>query len=280
MVYFKVPDPVRNGNALIAAKSADGTILWSWHIWICRGYDPEGSSHRLDGKTKPMMDRNLGALAASPSDPLSNGLFYQWGRKDPFPGALERYVEASTGGTLFKTTGGNFQTRAAEVSVNVAYAIAHPTEYITSTDGHWLTLEDNTLWNNVKNDYDPCPIGWKVPSCYSYSLVGEHDSAAEAWSNVPYVRYQSAAYGYGAYFTLAGGGQSWYPNTGYLSIGGQLLMVGQYSIYWSCNPSGSNAYGLEMTQNTQGGVMNYSLDPYKSGKVRGEGHAVRCIKDN
>lgn len=277
MVYFKVPDPVRNGNALVAAKSADGTILWSWHIWVCRGYDPEGSSHRLEGKTKPMMDRNLGALAASPSDPLSNGLFYQWGRKDPFPGALERYVEASEGGTLFKTTGGNLQTKAAEVSVNIAYAVAHPTEYITSTDNHWLTLEDNTLWNNVKNDYDPCPIGWKVPRCYSYTASVGHNYNEEAWGNVPYVRYQSAAYGYGAYFTLAGGGQSWYPNTGYLSINGQLLMVGQYSVYWSCDPMSSYVYGLEMSQNMRGEI---TLNPYQGGKGRGEGHAVRCIKDN
>ena len=276
-VYFTIPDPMNNGNALIAAKSADDKILWSWHIWVCRGYDPESSSHLLEGKDKPMLDRNLGALATSPSDPLSNGLFYQWGRKDPFPGAAERYVQTSSGGTLFATTKGTLPVKSADVSVNVAYAIAHPTEYITSTDGHWLTVEDNTLWNSVKNDYDPCPVGWKVPSCYSYSISGGHNYAEEAWNNVPYTRYQDAAHGYGAYFSMANGGHSWYPNTGYISISGQLLMVGQYSIYWSCNPMGSNTFGLELSQNLRGEI---TLDPYQSGKYRGEGHAVRCIKDN
>lgn len=277
-VYFKVPDPMENGNALIAAKSADDKILWSWHIWACSGYDPEVSSHLLQGKSQPMMDRNLGALAASASDPLSNGLFYQWGRKDPFPGAEERYVPDARGGRFFATTGGTLKTTAAGVAVDVAYTIAHPTEFITST-GNWLTQVDHTLWNKAKNDYDPCPIGWKVPSCYSYEPgFGEdgHKYDEEAWGNVSYVRYQDAARGYGAYFTLDNGGQSWYPNTGYISTGGQLLMVGQYSIYWSCDPMGSNVFGLELSQNMRG---EFTLNPSRGGKNRGEGYAVRCIKD-
>lgn len=275
-VYFKVPDPMKDGNALIAARSGDGEILWSWHIWVCEGYDPETSSERLDGKPKDMLDRNLGALAASAGDPLSNGLFYQWGRKDPFPGAVERYVESSTGGTFFATTKGSFDLKAAEVSVNVAYAIAHPDEYITSSNGHWLTVEDDTLWGDVKSDYDPCPTGWKVPSCYSYTAAGGHDYEKEAWNGVGYTRYQDAASGYGAYFDLSGSGRSWYPNTGYISTAGKLLMVGQYSIYWSCNPMGGNVYGLELSQNMRGQI---TLNPWQGGKYRGEGHTVRCIRD-
>lgn len=274
-IYFKVPDPMTDGNALIAAKSGDGTILWSWHIWACSGYDPDVSSHTLQGKPKAMMDRNLGALAAEAASPLSNGLFYQWGRKDPFPGAEMRYVADAKGGRFFATTRGDLETKAAESSVDVDYAIAHPTEFITST-GNWLTREDHTLWNTVKNDYDPCPAGWKVPRCYSYTAADGHIFVEEAWGNVDYERIQNATKGYGAYFTLDNGGKSWYPNTGYITIGGELLMVGQYSIYWSCNPMGSNVFGLEMSQNMRG---EYTLNPSQGGKYRGEGHAVRCIKD-
>ena len=36
------------------------------------------------------MDRNLGALSATPNDAKALGLFYQWGRKDPSMGP-ERY---------------------------------------------------------------------------------------------------------------------------------------------------------------------------------------------
>ncbi len=288
-VYFKIPDPMKNGNALIAAKAANGKILWSWHIWACEGYDPEATAHHLQGKpaNKPMMDRNLGALAASPSDPRSNGLFYQWGRKDPFPGALESYVESSTGGSFFATTGGSLETKAAGVAVDIAYAIAHPKEYITSENGRWLTQVDHTLWNKIKNDYDPCPIGWKIPSCYSYDVDTGHIYEKEAWGGVEYKRYKNASNGYGAYFRFASDEHetwfpnadtgSWYPNTGYISIDGRLLMVGQYSIYWSCDPMGSNVFGLELSQ-TMGGDL--TLNPSQGGKYRGEGHAVRCIKDN
>ncbi len=277
-VYFKVPDPMKSGNALIAAKAANDKILWSWHIWACEGYNPEATAHLLQGKPsdKPMMDRNLGALSSSATNERSNGLFYQWGRKDPFPGAEERYVADTRGGHFFVTTGGSLKTKAAGVAIDVAYTIAHPTEYITST-GNWLTQEDHTLWNKTKNDYDPCPIGWKVPSCYFYTAAGGHNFDEEAWGNVLYKRYQDAARGYGAYFTLDNGGQSWYPNTGYISTAGQLLMVGQYSIYWSCDPMGSNVFGLEMSQNMRG---EFTLNPSQGGKYRGEGHAVRCIKDN
>ena len=33
-IYFKTADAYREGNAVIAAKDAAGTILWSWHIWL------------------------------------------------------------------------------------------------------------------------------------------------------------------------------------------------------------------------------------------------------
>lgn len=31
------------------------------------------------------MDRNIGALTTDCTQPSSRGLYYQWGRKDPFP---------------------------------------------------------------------------------------------------------------------------------------------------------------------------------------------------
>lgn len=276
-VYFEVPDPVKDGNALIAAKSATGAVLWSWHIWVCEGYDPLSSAQRLVGKTDRMLDRNLGALAASPTDALSNGLFYQWGRKDPFPGSCDRYVASSSGASFFATTAGTLELEACDAFVDVAYAAAHPTVYFTSTGGNWLYSAIHTLWDKAKTDYDPCPAGWKVPNCYSYTAAGGHNAAEEAW-NVGvgnYERVQNSS-GYGAWFSLSGGGRAWYPNTGYISIDGRLLMVGQYSIYWSCNPFGSNVYGLELSQNMSGEL---TLSPYQYGKYRGEGHAVRCIED-
>ncbi len=33
-IYFKTPETLKPGNAVIAAKDVDGKIIWSWHIWI------------------------------------------------------------------------------------------------------------------------------------------------------------------------------------------------------------------------------------------------------
>ncbi len=92
------------GNAVVAF-TIDGDIYWSWHIWFT-DYDPNtginpitpGSYNVTNGKIYRynnssiggdyvFMDRDLGAQSATPGDDAAIGLVYQWGRKDPFPGA-------------------------------------------------------------------------------------------------------------------------------------------------------------------------------------------------
>ena len=111
-IYFKTGH-LEEGNAVIAAKNASGTILWSWHIWKTH-FDLAGlnTSHTLIYKTNPrvmhdylyrndlqsrnlvMMDRDLGAASNTPSNTdeviKTYGLLYQFGRKDPFPMAKKR----------------------------------------------------------------------------------------------------------------------------------------------------------------------------------------------
>ncbi len=110
-----VTTPGVKGNALVAACDASGKVLWSWHIWVTdyvptptvAGYAPDtkwtvpggevhsyGAKYNVLNSNKVMMDRNLGAVktyytAPPVNDPeayLSYGYYYQWGRKDPFPG--------------------------------------------------------------------------------------------------------------------------------------------------------------------------------------------------
>lgn len=86
-------EKIKEGNAVIGAYDAGGTMIWSWHIWAVN-YNPETSKVLFNGYN--MMDRNLGALANdnSTTDKIlaSYGLYYQWGRKDPFigPGVVQR----------------------------------------------------------------------------------------------------------------------------------------------------------------------------------------------
>lgn len=280
-VFFDTPSTLKSGNAVIAAYQ-DSKIVWSWHIWVCDGYNPSTSSQTLMGKSSAMMDRNLGALSASPGNALTNGLFYQWGRKDPFPGAAETYVSSSSGGHFMKTTKGESLTVVSSESVNATeeYAKEHPDTYITTTknNGDWLAVPVHTLWGTTKTIYDPCPAGWRVPDAYVLDSNNAHVYAKEAWSTDDNVlKYQRVASNgqYGVYLYLNTSGTAWYPNNGYISLAGKLLMVGQFSCYWSCNPNSLATYCMEMSQ--AGSSLTYNGRVY--GKVRGEGHSVRCIKD-
>lgn len=272
-VYFKTPDTIKNGNALIAAYRGND-IVWSWHIWVCKGYDPSSTKQKYSGKNYAMMDRNLGALSTSATSGLTNGLFYQWGRKDPFPGAAESFASSSNGahfiGLTNKMTVASSDNDAAVGSVD--YAIAHPTTFITTTrnNGNWLSSPDNTLWAQSKSVYDPCPAGWRVPAAYVLDSSKNHISAQEAWTDLDYRRLTSGSYG-----VYLDGGLAWYPNNGYISLSGSLLMVGQYSCYWSNSPQSQATYAMEMSQTPSGPTFN----PMCYGKVRGEGHSVRCVED-
>ena len=271
-VYFDTPSTLKNGNAVIAAYNSANEIVWSWHIWVCEGYDPVATSQTYPGKNAAMMDRNIGALEASATSPLSNGLFYQWGRKDPFPGAVESYVSSSTGGHFMVTTKGSTISLVSSESVvaTVDYANAHPDKFITTTknSGDWLAEPVSSLWAQTKTVYDPCPAGWKIPAAFVLDSNNQHVYVQEAWSNLD----DPSSANYGIYLNPV---RAWYPDNGYIGISGALLMVGQYACYWSNSVRSLTAYAMEISLNSG----RQEFNPSSGGKMRGEGHSVRCVKD-
>ena len=169
-IFFKAN---RNGNALVAVKDAAGDILWSWHLWVCEGYDAHASSQLYYNGAGIYMDRSLGALNNNPGDPLALGLAYQWGRKDPFP------YRASLGDSYqdVATTAGNLPGSTTSSLVTINYSVKHPTEkFYGSSESRddWLYPADQldtTRWGAVKTKYDPCPLGWKVPDRNKWQLA-------------------------------------------------------------------------------------------------------------
>ena len=186
-VVFATPETLKPGNAVIAAKDAAGTILWSWHIWVPA---TEVVTADYGIYSAPMMDRNLGALVAATVDaeaPVESfGLTYQWGRKDPFPGpkAAKSGDNATVAGVAVSTKPGN--GTSAESCMTVEETIANPTVLGFTQNGDWLPAElaDNTLWQNeVKTKYDPCPPGYRVPARDTESAFHSSDlSAATGWN--------------------------------------------------------------------------------------------------
>ena len=174
---------IKEGNAVIGAYDAGGTMIWSWHIWAVN-YDPEASVVNFNGYE--MMDRNLGALANdnSTTDKIlaSYGLYYQWGRKDPFIGPAS-YNAANGASAGMYNGGGSRVYMKTEVSSAEAgtmdYAVRNPLTFIVGVSGSeydWLwSAHSDDLWGDTKTVNDPCPYGWRVAPAAAFndlSIVG------------------------------------------------------------------------------------------------------------
>ena len=157
---------VAAGNKLLVLKDTNGQIIWSWHLWMCEDSirpDLDQSTQKYPNENGNwngayVMNRALGATSAITLNNLGlatyllefigdiiglnlsdfvwqDGLYYQWGRKDPLTSA------PTTG------TGASHQN-----------SVLNPSRFYTD----W----NNTMggWSDEKTINDPCPPGYKVPA--------------------------------------------------------------------------------------------------------------------
>lgn len=274
-VYFETPTTLADGNAVIAVKNSSGTILWSWHIWVCKDYDPIAKAQVYNNNAGTMMDRNLGAISATPGNVGALGLLYQWGRKDPFLGSSSISSNTKAASTL---------TWPAAVSSNssngtINYAVQHPTAFIkyNSSNYDWYytgsTSTDNTRWQTSKGVYDPCPPGWRVPDGGSSGVWAKAFGTSSYWTTSSNWNSTNKGMNFGSTDKKLGSGTIWYPAAGYLDGGdGSLNYVGYGGRCWSCTPASYYAYDLRF--NYDGGVST------SGSSNRASGRSVRCLLDN
>ena len=281
-VTFTTPEVLKNGNAVVAAKDADGNILWSWHIWVCKDYDPVASAQEYFRNAGVMMDRNLGAISATPGDIGAVGLLYQWGRKDPFLAGHEiayPYSSTATRETAASTLAWPSPVGSNSSIGTIGYAIAHPTTFITVGDNNnmdWYYTgshtTDNTRWQSEKTIYDPCPSGWRIPDGGSNGVWAK---ALDRATTFPY-SWDSDNAGMNFSGTLGSAGSIWYPAPGYLYMGlGKLVLVGCRGDCWSCTPGivEASRFGVyyDYKNIDDSRVIQQSLS-------RAFGISVRCFK--
>lgn len=211
---------VRGGNALIGAFTNNGTLLWSWHIWICpdmvesEGVIKEEYIQHWSINGYYVMDRNLGALDNKPGV-ASLGLLYQWGRKDPFIGAKvtnDNYTDTGVLSTeIYYGSWGVSDKSSATTPMTIPETILNPT---TLTKAGMSKGSDNRkalLWGTdgglnkegvkdlgTKTIYDPCPMGYRVPPVDAFvfettrvpkSYTKETETLYDGWTRFDYNTY-------------------------------------------------------------------------------------------
>ena len=189
--FYVNPDKVDQANAVIAVKYGETTV-WSWHLWFTAsswtatytyrsynfmtmplGFIDSSDSGTATPRTLPFtftQDISSGktttVLVSQNGDASTGGTctFYQWGRKDPFPGA----------------TADIQQTDNLPSQTNYYSSITNPGKFIKGKSEspylyNWFSDNLKDLWNvgntsigintatSQKTIYDPSPVGFKVP---------------------------------------------------------------------------------------------------------------------
>lgn len=194
----------QEGNFVFAIEEvADDDCLWSWHLWFT-DYNPDiiatanrykiqagvdmdyklggysGAVHRYADsgdatvwsdiyKDKFIMDRNIGERNEYASDYGAGAVYYQFGRKDPFPGKGGLYSDGNSQPGSRLSTGFSFA-----YSMNFIEDVFVPG---SGSSDNWCNddgARDTTvLWNDKKlllegyvegkSIFDPSPLGWRLP---------------------------------------------------------------------------------------------------------------------
>jgi hypothetical protein len=212
------------GNAVIALKDYNGNLLWSCHLWATSQDVKEIS---LGGVT--FLDRNIGAVANTAPVAAENdavGMFYQWGRKDPFPAPSKMNEANGVLSAVYPANAITLQTKQSGVTLETA--ILNPTVYYWGNDNvgaeDWSSVQNDGYWNTAsKTDYDPCPYGYVVPDKTQIdALIASRSGQTASYGNL-----LKCDDGTTNYLSSAG----WFRRK--LHATSQYAHVGQHPHYWS-----------------------------------------------
>jgi hypothetical protein len=236
VTHIRVKTGGQPGNGVVVIRDASDKILYSWHVWVTE-YDPEDPSTQKSNNGLIFMDRNLGASSST-----DYGLYYQWGRKDPF------YI-----GTNSYKTG---PIKPNIIDDYLEQTILYPDSFYTvdSTPYDWIgASQNNSMWSTTdgkKGPYDPCPFGWRVP-------VAKDDGSDSPW--------------YG--FTTNSWNGITYPLAGYIdAFSGVRSEEGASAGVWGASARGQQAAAFKYP-------LPVGITNPRTSAFRAYAYPVRCVKD-
>lgn len=147
---------------------------------------------------KWIMDRNLGAQAPGNAD-IGNpwdgfGMYYQYGRKDPFPYINYDASEPEMKRKIYDYKGIEMTKWQAGSGGTFSNGVRNPMIFYTSSSSSWASDYNSVssdYWYGLESDkhksiFDPCPPGWCLPisdafwfATYSPQPVGVYTYTSE-----------------------------------------------------------------------------------------------------
>jgi uncharacterized protein (TIGR02145 family) len=202
--------------------------------------------------TKCWLDRNLGATraftTASTTDYQSYGDLYQWGRGRDGHQAIT--WTSNTAGNMGATT---TTLSGLDQPANANFIIGGNPTY------DWRSPQNNSLWQGVNGENNPCPSGWRLPT------KEEWEAEIATWSTRD--------------VTTANNSLLKLPSAGWRSSGGSLTNQNTGANYWSSTIVYQSTQQVFYSQVLRlNSTSTTSAGSFTMGS-RADGASVRCIKD-
>lgn len=280
----------KSGNAVVGIKDSSGKTLWSWHIWVTT-YDGKTTFTSNNGvRDFVFMDRALGAMSITPGDLKSCGLYYQWGRKDPFPGPGQdggswNIAVGSDPIRVYDAEGNRVAIQKVEapqvIPNNITNSVRFPNVYAFHSNppydwfaGAYPATQNDNLWSGSpigattfvkKSVFDPCPKGWRVAPWVN---------GVSPFQGLDYSQNPKPYYFANRGFHVRGAeGYNYFPCSGSRDRVSGMYGVSTYAFYWSASPKG-----------TKGSLMYVDgevwFDAYADAQdSRACGFAIRCCRE-
>lgn len=292
---------IRQGNAIVAVRDADGKIMWSWQLWVTDFRAATGARDvSVSGKNYGIMTENLGYVAGGDVtrfpecsvkvrftqkglpdnlEPLSKTVeltqtgtvistpdcntFYQWGRKDPMMSTVKQWYNAD------HTEITNLPTMEASsfaTSSLVDEFILNPSVFFTSqhTTGSETPYPYINLWNVNYSSAN-------VKSIYDPSPVGfvvPYNQPLSDFAKNPAlypIRFveTDGTEKAGYYVTIPSGDEIYFPHFGYRASTTAALATGDMGFYWVSRALNvRNAGVIDFSMNPSGNpVVSSTTDP-------------------
>ena len=264
--------------------------MWSWMIWLTSDtLGPEAFTNYTSVKYN-LMSEALGAIWNADRTRAYNPHF-QWGRKDPMAplnGSGAQCTLYDINGNVYSGYGTLGSDCDLSAEKTVANAIKLPNKFFIRYDSvshNWNNLARfNNFWNAAKNAddladdqevaiktiYDPCPVGWMLPS--GRAFMGFTSTGNNSEDSTTFRVVGAFANGWKFKKNVDDVVGSYFPASGCrIDASGGLYSVGNCGDYWSDSPYSSNAYYLYFGSD---GNVNPSSYNY-----RANGFSVRCLQE-